>query len=73
MWGLGCLLWEFYNGVLPRADQLTKTSKIPKTLLPYYAQLMRCVLVIGQKSKGCTCLVGLSFHGNAWAIEMLGY
>ena len=41
MWGLGCLVWELYNGPLARPEQLTKTGKIPKTTLPFYVQLVR--------------------------------
>ena len=39
---MGCLIWELYNGPLERREQLTKTGKIPKALLPHYAQLLRC-------------------------------
>lgn len=41
MWGLGCLIWEIYNGVLSSPDQLKTIAKIPKTLLPQYVRLMR--------------------------------
>lgn len=40
MWGLGCLVWEVFNGVLPRPAQLTQTGAIPKALLPHYVQLV---------------------------------
>ena len=40
MWGLGCLVWEVYNGSLPRASSLKSVGKIPKPLLADYAELV---------------------------------
>ena len=42
MWGLGCLVWEVYNGTLHRGEQLKAVGAIPKLLLPHYIQLVRC-------------------------------
>ncbi|XP_015518741.1 N-terminal kinase-like protein [Neodiprion pinetum] len=39
-WGLGCLIWEAFNGPLNRsADLKTKTNQIPKQLLAVYREL----------------------------------
>jgi serine/threonine protein kinase len=32
MWGLGCLVWEIFNGELPRNSALKSPGKIPKNL-----------------------------------------
>ncbi|XP_006818698.1 N-terminal kinase-like protein [Saccoglossus kowalevskii] len=40
MWGLGCLIWEVFNGPLPRTASLKNVGKIPKSLLPNYAELV---------------------------------
>jgi len=40
MWGLGCLIWEVFNGKLPRTSSLKVTSKIPKKLVKCYCELM---------------------------------
>ncbi|XP_017890695.1 N-terminal kinase-like protein [Ceratina calcarata] len=39
MWGLGCLIWETYNGPLSLNMQLKVTDKIPKQLLVIYREL----------------------------------
>ena len=36
IWGLGCLIWEVYNGPLPAMDQLSKLGDIPRPLQPTY-------------------------------------
>ena len=28
MWGVGCLIWEVYNGVLPQATALKTVAKV---------------------------------------------
>ncbi|PIK47677.1 putative N-terminal kinase-like protein [Apostichopus japonicus] len=40
MWGLGCLIWEVYNGNLPRVSSLKAIGKIPKPLIPHYCELV---------------------------------
>ncbi|KAK2159454.1 hypothetical protein NP493_1717g00010 [Ridgeia piscesae] len=40
MWGLGCLIWEVFNGSLPRTSALKTINKIPKSLMPQYCQLV---------------------------------
>lgn len=40
MWGLGCLIWEAFNGLLDQSFSLKTTSKIPKTLVGTYTQLV---------------------------------
>ena len=39
-WGLGCLIWEIYNGVLTTSADLKSVSKIPKPLLLHYCDLV---------------------------------
>ncbi|KAK9294456.1 hypothetical protein QLX08_010918 [Tetragonisca angustula] len=39
MWGLGCLVWETYNGPLTSNSQLKITDKIPKQLQVIYREL----------------------------------
>lgn len=39
-WGLGCLIWEIYNGVLQKSSDLKTVSKIPKQLLMHYCDLV---------------------------------
>ncbi|XP_076226304.1 N-terminal kinase-like protein yata isoform X2 [Nomia melanderi] len=39
MWGLGCLIWETYNGSLNTSTQLKNTDKIPKQLQVVYREL----------------------------------
>lgn len=41
MWGVGCLIWEIFNGVLPKPEQLKAVGSIPKSLIPLYVQLVR--------------------------------
>lgn len=40
MWGLGCLIWEVFNGTLPRTSSLKALGKIPKSLVPNYCELV---------------------------------
>ncbi|XP_060575730.1 N-terminal kinase-like protein [Ruditapes philippinarum] len=40
MWGLGCLIWEVFNGPLPRTSALKAFGKIPKNLVPNYCELV---------------------------------
>jgi len=37
-WGLGCLIWEVYNGSLPAMENLGNLGDIPKTLQPTYKE-----------------------------------
>lgn len=38
-WGLGCLIWEVFNGPLSRSSHLESPGKIPKSLTPAFTQL----------------------------------
>uniref|UniRef100_A0A673NEU7 N-terminal kinase-like protein n=1 Tax=Sinocyclocheilus rhinocerous TaxID=307959 RepID=A0A673NEU7_9TELE len=40
VWRLGCLIWEVFNGNLPRASSLRSLGKIPKQLVPHYCELV---------------------------------
>ncbi|XP_012150322.1 N-terminal kinase-like protein yata isoform X2 [Megachile rotundata] len=40
MWGLGCLIWETYNGPLTSSSQLNVLDKIPKQLQVIYQELI---------------------------------
>ncbi|XP_071453911.1 N-terminal kinase-like protein isoform X2 [Hetaerina americana] len=40
MWGLGCLIWEAFNGPLPQPVSLKTLEKIPKQLCPVYCELV---------------------------------
>ncbi|XP_067328646.1 N-terminal kinase-like protein [Anolis sagrei] len=40
MWRLGCLIWEVFNGPLPRTSSLRSFGKIPKSLIPHYCELV---------------------------------
>ncbi|KAM6924040.1 N-terminal kinase-like protein [Xenentodon cancila] len=40
VWRLGCLIWEVFNGTLPRTSSLRSLGKIPKTLVPHYCELV---------------------------------
>ncbi|ESO87716.1 hypothetical protein LOTGIDRAFT_219908 [Lottia gigantea] len=40
MWGLGCLIWEAFNGTLPKTSSLKTLGKIPKSLVPCYCELV---------------------------------
>uniref|UniRef100_A0A6I8PGC6 N-terminal kinase-like protein n=1 Tax=Ornithorhynchus anatinus TaxID=9258 RepID=A0A6I8PGC6_ORNAN len=40
VWRLGCLIWEVFNGPLPRATSLRSLGKIPKSLVPHYCELV---------------------------------
>ncbi|XP_024942016.1 N-terminal kinase-like protein isoform X2 [Cephus cinctus] len=39
MWGLGCLIWEAFNGPLTAAANLKAVDKIPKQLMTVYREL----------------------------------
>jgi len=38
VWGLGCLVWEVYNGSLPSMENLAKFGDIPRNLQPTYKE-----------------------------------
>ncbi|KAL1447618.1 hypothetical protein MTO96_028429 [Rhipicephalus appendiculatus] len=38
-WGLGCLMWEVFNGPLLKASSIESSGKIPKALTPAFNQL----------------------------------
>ncbi|ROT76596.1 N-terminal kinase-like protein [Penaeus vannamei] len=40
MWGLGCLIWEVFNGHLDESFSLKNTQKLPKNLIETYAKLV---------------------------------
>jgi SCY1-like protein 1 len=40
MWGLGCIVWEAFNGILPGARNLGQLGDIPKSLCPLYMELV---------------------------------
>uniref|UniRef100_A0A8C7GYV8 N-terminal kinase-like protein n=1 Tax=Oncorhynchus kisutch TaxID=8019 RepID=A0A8C7GYV8_ONCKI len=40
VWRLGCLIWEVFNGPLPRTSSLRSLGKIPKALVPHYCELV---------------------------------
>ena len=40
MWGLGCLIWEVYNGTLNHPNDLAETENIPKKLSSTYMELV---------------------------------
>ncbi|KAM6435361.1 N-terminal kinase-like protein [Liasis olivaceus] len=40
MWRFGCLIWEIFNGPLPRSSSLRSLNKIPKSLVPHYCELV---------------------------------
>ncbi|KAM4621625.1 N-terminal kinase-like protein [Polymixia lowei] len=40
VWRLGCLIWEVFNGPLPRASSLRSLGKVPKALVPHYCELV---------------------------------
>ncbi|XP_022330201.2 N-terminal kinase-like protein isoform X2 [Crassostrea virginica] len=40
MWGLGCLIWEVFNGSLSQISALKSVGKIPKSLVPNYCELV---------------------------------
>lgn len=40
VWRLGCLIWEVFNGPLPRTTSLRSLGKIPKLLVPHYCELV---------------------------------
>ncbi|XP_066598266.1 N-terminal kinase-like protein isoform X2 [Prorops nasuta] len=46
MWGLGCLIWEAFNGPLSNSGQLKNIDRIPKQLLTVYRELT------GQNAEG---------------------
>ncbi|GLH15166.1 N-terminal kinase-like protein [Gryllus bimaculatus] len=40
MWGLGCLIWETFNGPLPQQSALKDLNNIPKQLSSVYCELV---------------------------------
>lgn len=44
MWGLGCLIWEVYNGNLPRVSSLKAIGKVFLPFLMHFA-LAYCQVV----------------------------
>ncbi|XP_057244313.1 N-terminal kinase-like protein, partial [Malurus melanocephalus] len=40
MWRLGCLIWEVFNGPLPRAGALRSFGKLPPGLIPPFSELV---------------------------------
>ncbi|KAF7266767.1 N-terminal kinase-like protein yata [Rhynchophorus ferrugineus] len=40
MWGLGCLIWEVFNGPLYQQGSLRNSEKIPKQLTNLYSELV---------------------------------
>ncbi|XP_063584982.1 N-terminal kinase-like protein isoform X2 [Penaeus indicus] len=40
MWGLGCLIWEVFNGLLDESFSLKNTQKLPKSLIETYTKLV---------------------------------
>src|SRR6218665_3829042 len=39
-WGLGCLIWEIYNGQMSSEDDIKQVRKIPKKLANLFSVLM---------------------------------
>ena len=40
MWGLGCLIWEVFNGPLPAGKNLGQLGQIPKKVGQLYMELV---------------------------------
>ena len=40
MWGLACLIWEAFNGTMPQSNAMKDIGKIPKSLIPHWAELV---------------------------------
>ena len=40
MWGLGCIIWEVYNGLLSQTNDLARIGNIPKKLSSTYMELV---------------------------------
>ncbi|RZF47545.1 hypothetical protein LSTR_LSTR009081 [Laodelphax striatellus] len=40
MWGLGCLIWEVFNGPLPKQSSLKHIESIPKSLSGAYCEMV---------------------------------
>ena len=40
MWGLGCIIWEVYNGPLGQTNDLARIGNIPKKLSSTYMELV---------------------------------
>lgn len=40
MWGLGCLIWEVFNGNMSKPAQMKTPGKVPKDLVPLYCELI---------------------------------
>ncbi|GBM05859.1 N-terminal kinase-like protein [Araneus ventricosus] len=39
-WGLGCLIWEVFNGRLTKVSALKNPGKVPSNLQPFYCELV---------------------------------
>ena len=54
MWGFGCLIWEIFNGPLPRSSSLKSTSKVgachfggsPFPYVDYFSRFLNLLLLI---------------------------
>ncbi|RWS24757.1 N-terminal kinase-like protein [Leptotrombidium deliense] len=42
-YGLGCLIWEIFNGPLTQKSALRSVSKLPKSLVPQYKHLLNTI------------------------------
>jgi len=40
MWGLGCLIWETFNGDLPRATSLKVIGKVSFIFICFFSNLL---------------------------------
>ena len=40
MWGLGCLIWEVFNGTLPRTAALKSLGKVGHFSFPFSSSLL---------------------------------
>ncbi|XP_061172561.1 N-terminal kinase-like protein isoform X1 [Saccostrea echinata] len=73
MWGLGCLIWEVFNGPLTQTSALKSVGKIPKSLVPNYCEL------VGANPKSRpnpakfieSCRTGNGFMQNSFVKTML--
>ena len=68
MWGLGCLIWEVFNGTLPRTSSLKALGKVNETCTQFIISPQTVVLLSNVKilSLGgfilLSCLVYFKFH-----------
>ena len=37
---LACLIWEAFNGTMPSSNAMKQVGKIPKNLVPHWAELV---------------------------------